>query len=569
MVARRLKPTPLLSIRPDRERAPGFARRPVPAQLGALALLVFALLLPLSPARSQDGGEGEPAGAEARELDPFEQLNRDYDQPVERPKTEPGEGRTPNPGRATSEKPGQTRPPSRGTGSESPLDSSPSRLSDEPVPLQLDDVPNRPTPLLELGSPFLGNGPISLGIELPTGSVWQPSVLIYGTFRSGINVWRETFGRNRSGAEDFVEWANRFDLFANVQLAGFNNERLVIGMRPLDEALYGKDFTGWRFEPTSEDGSVNEFNSRLSALFFEGDLGEILPFLDEEDSRALDIGFSVGRQELVFQSGVMINDIVDSVGITRNNAGVSWASNLRITALYGWNQIHRGNFQRDDSAELIGLFTSTDFGVTTIDLDAALTLAPRDTGDAFHAGVSATQRLGGSINTTLRANVSLPVDGDRNQTTNTRGGLLIFESSWTPTGTEDNLYVNAYVGIDRYMSAARSPSTGGPLERVGILYTAIGLGRFPSALNGFPERSVGGGIGYQWFFHTTTRQLIVELGGRKETTSTGPARGMLALGARFQQAFWQRFIFRVDGFGRLEEGLQEAWGGHTELTIRF
>ena len=113
-----------------------------------------------------------------------------------------------------------------------------------------------------------------------------------------------------------------------------------------------------------------------------------------------------------------------------------------------------------------------------------------------------------------------------------------------------------------------APGLGGALQRrVGAL--AIGLGRFPSALNGFPERSVGGGIGYQWFFHTTTRQLIVELGGRKETTSTGPARGMLALGARFQQAFWQRFIFRVDGFGRLEEGLQEAWGGHTELTIRF
>ena len=46
-----------------------------------------------------------------------------------------------------------------------------SRLSDIPLPLQVEDVPDRPTLLLELGEPFLGTGPFGPEVELPTGAV--------------------------------------------------------------------------------------------------------------------------------------------------------------------------------------------------------------------------------------------------------------------------------------------------------------------------------------------------------------------------------------------------------------
>ena len=38
-----------------------------------------------------------------------------------------------------------------------------SRLSDIPLPLQVADVPDRPTLLLELGEPFLGTGAVRSG----------------------------------------------------------------------------------------------------------------------------------------------------------------------------------------------------------------------------------------------------------------------------------------------------------------------------------------------------------------------------------------------------------------------
>lgn len=520
-----------------------------------LLFLSFFLIVP-SPAHSQD------------ELDPFESNNKDFLRaaPEKEPtKAKDPKGQSPNGGSTALVVP-QPKPEPSPTPKAKPGDESPSRLSDVAIPLQINAVPNRPTPLLELGQPFLGTGPINLGFKIPTGTIWQPSLLIHGTLRTGFNAFRQQRGPGRRGHEDVVEWANRLDIFANLQLAGFANERLVFGMRPLDEALRNRTFSGYRFEPTEDEGSENGFNDDIVALFFEGDLGEVLPFLDEEDSRGLDLGFSVGRQLLVFQSGIMVNDIVDGVGLTRNNINTPWTSNFRITGFYGWNQLNRNNFQRDDSASFFGLFTSMDFELTTIDTDFAYVSAPEDTGDAFFGGFSATQRLFGVINTTVRVNVSVPTE---NQTAaNRRGTLLTFEGSWTPTGTEDNFFINAYLGIDRYNSALRSPGSGGPLERIGILYANVGLGRYPSPLDNRPDRSAGASVGYQCFFHTTTRQLILEFGGRKGTTG-GPNVGMIAAGARFQQAFWQRFIFRVDAFVAKQERVQESGGGHVELQIQF
>ena len=65
-----------------------------------------------------------------------------------------------------------------------------SRLSDEEIPLQTEGFPERPKPLLELGEPFLGTGTLNPGYQLPTGAVWQPSLLVFGTYRTALQTFR-------------------------------------------------------------------------------------------------------------------------------------------------------------------------------------------------------------------------------------------------------------------------------------------------------------------------------------------------------------------------------------------
>ena len=166
------------------------------------------------------------------------------------------------------------------------------------------------------------------------------------------------------------------------------------------------------------------------------------------------------------------------------------------------------------SAQLFGLFTSTDLPISTVDVDVVLVDADSRTGSLLAGGIGAVQRIG-LINTAIRVNGSYAFDDDTAQASD--GALIFGEVSWTPEDTHNIAYVNGFVGIDEFSSAARGPTAGGPLGRTGILFAARGLGRFGAPLGNGADDSLGAAIGYQMFFDDKRRQLVLELGGRKDT----------------------------------------------------
>ena len=450
-----------------------------------------------------------------------------------------------------------------GNESVTPEAESPSRLSSEAIPLQIDAVPDRPRLLSEflglpLGDTFLGSGALGKEFTLPTGAVWRPSFWAFGQYRTAVQTFDNGVDSRQS------EWANRLDLFANLKLSG--TERILIGIRPLQQ---DGNFTSYEFDP--KGNWRGELNANITTLFFEGDFGEIFPNLDVADTKALDIGFSVGRQPLFFQNGQLIQDFFDAVGITKNNVPIPGTSNVRVTALYGWNAINRADNQRDDSANLFGLFTETDFSFSTVDIDVVYINADKDRGNALFGGISGIQRIG-PFNTTFQVNTSYTLDDETPETS--RGTLLFGEMSWTPTHTGNILYLNAFWGIDQFSSAARNAFSGGPLGRVGILFEAVGLGRYGSALSNQAADAAGGSLGYQIFLDGLVgprKQLILEVGGRENThkTSAVAERGAAAIAARYQQAIGQHLIVQFDGFGAIQEDRDNGYGGRFECRVLF
>jgi hypothetical protein len=431
------------------------------------------------------------------------------------------------PGVEEMEAPPSPQPATREVGRREHEDDA-SRISDQPAPLRTSEVPRRPF-TLELGDAFLGRGIIGPGFELPTGAVWQPSLLLFGTSRVAV--------QGSYSHEVAAEAVGRLDLFANLKLSG--TERILVGIRPLDRD--GK-FTGYTFRPGSRQRQETEFNARIRTLFFEGDVGELFPILDRGDSRMLDFGFSVGRQPMNIQEGMLVDDTFDAVGLVRNNILPPGASNLRITALYGWDQIHRGDNTRDRFSKLYALLTSADLPFSTVDLDLVYVESQEKRGgDGAYLGLSSVQRLKG-VNTALRATGSLPIDGESAQVG--RGALLFGEVSWTPPKVHDLLYLNAFWGIGDFTSAARAPDAGGPLGRTGILFAASGLGSLPAPLGNDAKRAAGGALGYQMFLGGIRRQLVFELGGRRDTL--GEDGWAIGAAARFQQAVGQHHVLQID-----------------------
>ncbi len=416
----------------------------------------------------------------------------------------------------------------------------------------------RTGPPLELGPDLLGLGKLHPGFELPTGAVWQPALYMFGGIRTGLNVIESDDGA------DLTELVVRADVAFNLQLTA--TERIVIGFTPLhDEGL----FTNYQFQPSDGEGFQDELNADIQQLWFEGDFGELFPNLqrrddDERLEHGLDYGFSIGRQPLSFQDGMLINDTIDAVGIVRNNLQLFGASpSTRLTFLFGWNEVNRNDNDEDNDANLFGIFGETDTRRSTIEFDLVY-INSQDVGDGLYAGYGTTQRFG-FWNTTFRVNGSLALDEESPAVDD--GVLLFAEISRAPLGTHNVIYMNAFGAIGDYTSASRGETVGGPLGRTGILFAAPGLGRFIAPLSNAGQRAVGGAVGHQWFFDHENQNLILELGVRQDFA--GENSFAAGLGARFQQSIGRRWLFQTDVFLTDGDDRGTDFGMRTEFNFAF
>lgn len=430
------------------------------------------------------------------------------------------------------------------------------KLSTEAIPYKGDKLPARTPPLFEVGPALLGTGTLGPGIELPTGAVWQPALWVFGQYRTAVDTYKN------GDSSTVQEWANRLDLTANLRLSG--TERVVLSVSPLRD---GTQYSGYHWRPGEERGFDHEFSLAPTALFFEGEIGEIFPDVDPFDAGGLDIGFTVGRQQLLFQEGILINDTVDAVALTRDTIVLPGLSvDTRLTGLYGWANIDRGDSVRDGGARLFGAFAETDFRPATVAIDAIYVEGDESSGamDGVFFGVGSTQRLG-TVNSAFRVVQSVALQ-DRSAAVDT-GTLLFSELSGDPFGTNDVLYANAAWAIGRFTSAARDPTAGGPLGQVGILFASPALGDYGSALSSQTDNVLAGAVGYQMFFNNERTQVVAEIGGRLGTDQS--QRNAAAFGLRLQQSLGDRYVVQLDGFVSRKEAEESGYGARTEFLVRF
>jgi len=440
------------------------------------------------------------------------------------------------------------------------LELSSSRISDEVIGIQ--PVPDRPHLVVEKGDRFLGTGFFRQGCQLPTGAVWRPSLWVFGQNRLAFQYF------DNQSSINTTELVDRLDLFAQLNLTG--TERLVFGVRPLDHEVHNQrrytsyDFTDGRY--------VDGLNFYPQTLFFEGDFGEIFPNCDPFDTKSIDYGFSIGRQPVYFQDGMLINaDILDAITVTRNTLYGHGVLNSRITLMYAWDRVHRNDdltfYLVDTKAHLFGVFTETDFKFSTVNADLVYVYTSNPTTqDGIYFGLSGTQRLplgNQLVNNTARVVGSFPTE---TETLATGKGVVLFNQfSITPKGTEDLIYANMFWALGNYTSAARGVEMGGPLSPAGgLLFAKPQIGVFGSPLDNLTDDVIGGALGYQLMWDGIRKQLTFEVGGRQDTNGANNAQ--IGLGVLYQQAIGQHHIFlfnaavaKEEGVGALPTGARIEW----------
>ena len=426
------------------------------------------------------------------------------------------------------------------------------------------DTGTRPALIYEGGDAFLGVGDLYEGFETPWGAVWQPQLWIFGTMRSSVHMYD-----NSSANSTASEWANRLDLYANIQLTG--TEKFIIGIRPLDKNEPSK-FSRVAFNDNRGDGR-SEFNGDIRTMFFEGDLGSLFPRLDPEGTSWLDYGFSVGRQLLQFQEGIMLNDEVDAIALIRNNIHLPGIPGLRSSFVWGWNDLGRSDAERDDRANMFGLFNSADTQKTYWNLDLVYVTDEDAVGDSYHIGLSAIQRIG-FYSTAFRINTSIAEEDDNAEVGT--GTLYSAEFSFTPKRSDDIVYFNAYFASGKFTQVGREPVVGGPLGALGILFASPSIGNFGSEMISFANDVAGFAMGYQAFWNHHRTNLTLELATRIDTSDKGcitTGRGKrcddIAIGFEFRQRLAQRIQLQIDSHYTVQEKRSNGYGLRTEILYQF
>lgn len=426
------------------------------------------------------------------------------------------------------------------------------------------NLPPRPSLMVELGDGFLDTGKLDQGFDVPiTGAVWQPRLWSYFIYRTAI----QSFDAGVPGVERETEWAHRLDLFVNLQLTG--TEKVLLGLRPFDNNR-PNEFTRYTFSGRNE-GFNDELNYIPETLFFEGDLGSVFPALDRAGVIPIDFGFTVGRQPITFQEGILINDTLDAIGFIRNNIPFPGLSNLRVSGLWAWNRVDRNDQSRNSDEDLFALFTGADAQVSTYALDL-IYVRDDGNGDGFYFGASAIQRVAAwnSISTAFRINGSVALEDEiAGNPGNVVGDgvLLTAEFSKHPHGSDDIVYFNPFLAIGNFTQAGREPVVGGPLANTGILFASPALANYGAEINPFTDDDVGAAIGYQAFWDSNRRNLILEIAGKYNYGGGG--FDSLGFGFQLQQAVGQHVQLQFEAFYTINEDREDGAGARAEVQVVY
>ncbi len=451
-------------------------------------------------------------------------------------------------------------------------------LSDTPLPLvTFEDLPSRAGPFIELGRGINETGPLSPGIELPTGAVWQPALWIYGAQRLAV-LATDGDRRTRRGG-DYSEVMTRMDLFANLQLSG--TERVLAHVRPMDK---GGRFAGRRLGPSGTDtGWETDWDADLETAFFEGDLGELFPRLDPDDRRSGDIGFVFGKFPVEFQNGYMVRDEMMAVGLAQANLQMDGSSGIRLAGLWAFDDVDEPDRTPDErDVHLLGLFLEGNFPWGLLELDIAGTAGNRDRGKQVNAGVGWTDHAAGhnySVYLNLSQHFDQVIDAEQGLNIRPNGeekdydGLLAVVSYSTETNLRrDLLYATGYWAEgDFERLASNATPTLGP---VGLSFAGVGLGGYRPALWPRSLNSVGGAVGYQMFFNQETTNWVIEVAHRHDRAKDDPFgdTGGTAVTTRLQQKIFSRMMLQLDAYYAVladdDRGPQDAESDNETSAVR-
>lgn len=423
------------------------------------------------------------------------------------------------------------------------------------------------------------NPPIQEGIRIYDRGAYEPTPTLLGAKNPNAFAFR-AYGDLRFGAADNdngVAAANgktdqsrvatRLNLDLDLNFTA--TERIHAFMRPFDQ---NGSFTRYEISGGVKDKFVQELNSKVGTLFFEGDLGNMLAGIRGKPS-SFDIPIAVGLVPVATQNGIWIEDAFTggAIAVTAKNSKALDISNFDVTAFTGLDRVTTDAVPAGHGkAKLFALAGFADllkgYG------EAGYGYVEADDKDLSYHNVTAaftTRPAGGYVSTSLRLIGNF---GQKAAVKTANGLLVLVESSLiSPKPLVLVPYLNLFAGFDTPQSLARAADAGGVLRNTGINFQTDGLTGYPT-LDAKGHDTYGGALGVEYLFNLE-RQIVVEGAVVERMNNNATVSGLpgaeYALGATYQQPISNAWIFRVDAMRGWRQGQRDIFGARAELRLKF
>lgn len=423
------------------------------------------------------------------------------------------------------------------------------------------------------------NPPIQEGVRIYDRGAFEPPPTLFGA-KNPMGFHFYAFGDLRFGAADNDNGipaangktdqsriATRLNL--DLDLAFTATERIHAFFRPFDQQNGG--FTRYEISGGVSDKFVQEFNSKVGTLFFEGDLGNMLAGIRGRPS-SFDIPIAVGLVPVTTQNGIWIEDAFrgGAIAVTAKNSKALDISNFDVLFFTGLDQVTTDATTGHGGAKLYALAGFADLlkgyaeaGYGYVDAD--------DKDLSYHNLTAAftTRPAGGYVSTSLRLIGNF---GQKAAVKTANGLLVLVESSLiSPKPLVLVPYLNLFAGFDKPQSLARAADAGGVLRNTGINFQTDGLTGYPT-LDARGHDTYGGALGVEYLFNLE-RQVVLEATAVERMNNNAVVSGLpgseYALGATYQQPISNAWIFRVDAMRGWRQGQRDIFGARAELRLKF
>jgi hypothetical protein len=333
-------------------------------------------------------------------------------------------------------------------------------------------------------------------------------------------------------------------------------------MRPLDKTT---SYTRYEIAGGGSDQFVHEFNTQLTTLFFEGDLGAMFAGFSGKPSR-FDLPIAVGLVPISTQKGIWIEDAFDgmAVGITAKNSRALDISNFDVTFFTGLHGVTTDAIIGQGAAKLFGLAGFADLLHGYAEAGYGYVEAANKDMSYHNVTAAFTSRIEGTICNSVRLIGNF---GQKAAVKTANGLLVLVENSLITTRPLTFVpYLNLFAGFDTPQSLARAADSGGALRNTGINFQTDGLTGYPT-LDARGHDSYGGALGLEYLFNLD-RQVVFEWTAVERMRSS-PLGSQYAFGASFQQPINNAWIVRVDGMRGWLERQRDIYGVRLELRRKF